>query len=171
MERAWAMPSRHTFRIPPIRDFVHREIAEYTEHGMIVDPFCGCSTLATVSNDLNPDVTADYHMDALDFLKRFDADSVDCVLFDPPYSPRQISECYRSVGLDTQGGVKTRSSFYSTLKDEIARIVRVGGIAITCGWNTTGIGASRGFAIEKILDVAHGGAHNDTLIVLNRRMR
>lgn len=36
-------------------------------------------------------------MDALEFLKLFDDESVDVVLFDPPYSPRQVKEIYDKV--------------------------------------------------------------------------
>lgn len=39
-------------------------------------------------------------MDALDFLKMFDNNSVDGVVYDPPYSVRQVSECYKSVGIE-----------------------------------------------------------------------
>lgn len=51
--------------------------------------------LATVTNDLDAQYDTDYHMDALDFLKIFDDNSVDTVLYNPPYSPRQVSECYK----------------------------------------------------------------------------
>ena len=37
-------------------------------------------------------------MDATDFLKMFSDNSVDTVLYDPPYSARQVSECYKKLG-------------------------------------------------------------------------
>lgn len=36
-------------------------------------------------------------MDAEDFLKSR-TEQFDLAIFDPPYSPRQISECYKSIG-------------------------------------------------------------------------
>ena len=36
--RVWAMPSRHTFRITPIRNLLSRYI---THDSVVVDPFCG----------------------------------------------------------------------------------------------------------------------------------
>lgn len=49
------------------------------------------------TNDLDPTTTADYHLDAIDFLKLQSDTSCDLVLFDPPYSPRQVSECYKKL--------------------------------------------------------------------------
>jgi hypothetical protein len=128
-----------------------------------IDPFANNNKFAQITNDLNANMNTDYHMDALDFLKMFADNSVDGVLFDPPYSPRQIKESYESVGLDTQGGVLTRSSFWSNMKVQIARIVKPHGKVICFGWNSQGVGKTRGFEMTRILMVAHGGNHNDTI--------
>jgi len=56
-------------------------------------------------------------MEALDFLKMYGDDSVDGVLFDPPYSPRQISEIYKSVGREVNMQT-TQSSFWGNLKNK-----------------------------------------------------
>ena len=61
--------------------------------------------------------------------------------------------------------------YWSECKNEIARITKIGGKVISCGWNTNGIGKGRGFEIEKILIVAHGGSKNDTLCVVERKVR
>mgnify|MGYP002360201158 CR=1 FL=1 len=91
MSRDWAMPSADTFSVPCIGAFVNRHAT-----GVIVDPFARNSTIARYRNDLNPNTTAEFHMDAVDFLRYMASTGVvaDTVLFDPPYSPRQISECY-----------------------------------------------------------------------------
>ena len=89
------MPNRNTFSVPPIKAL----LAEEMNPGEFwIDPFANRNRLANVTNDLNADYDTDYHMDALDFLKMFPDDSVDGVLYDPPYSPRQVSECYKGVG-------------------------------------------------------------------------
>ena len=49
------------------------------------------------------------------------------------------------------------------LKKEIARITKPNGIVISFGWNTNGIGKTKGFEIIEIMTVAHGGQHNDTI--------
>ena len=46
---AWSMPSRWTFSMPPVREFLDRWLAGAQ---VIVDPFCGESTIGTLRNDL-----------------------------------------------------------------------------------------------------------------------
>jgi hypothetical protein len=60
----------------------------------------------------------------------------------------------------------TQASFWGNLKKEIDRIVKVGGKVITCGWNSGGIGKTKGFEIIEILLVPHGGWHNDTIVTV-----
>ncbi len=146
--------------------------AAQSERCVAVDPFCNNSPFKKrcISNDLDPAIEADYHMDALEFLKRFDAESVDIVLFDPPYSPRQVSEVYKkmnkSVNMQT-----TQASFWGNLKKEIARIMKPGALVVSCGWNSGGIGASLGMQIESVLMVPHGGWHNDTIVTVERKRK
>lgn len=158
IERAWAMPSKNTFSIKPIHELIMSEMTD----GLWIDPYANTNKLATITNDLNPTYDTDYHMDALDFLKQFDDGSVDGVLFDPPYSPRQITECYQGVGLQVTQET-TRADFWGKQKIEIARIVKPHGKVISFGWNSGGIGKKFGFEIQRILLVAHGGWHNDTI--------
>ncbi len=158
IERVWAMPNKNTFDIKPIRELITDELTE----GLWIDPFANQNKLATVTNDLNQEFDTDYHLDALDFMKMFDSDSVDGVLYDPPYSPRQVSECYNNVGYDVTWDT-TKASFWGNHKREISRIVKLGGKVITFGWNSGGIGYKYGFEIERILLVPHGGWHNDTI--------
>lgn len=166
IERAWSMPNSNTFTIKPIKELIKSELVE----GVIIDPFANEASIREVmtdkqqyiTNDLNTDYDTDYHMDALDFLKLFEDNSVDMVLYDPPYSPRQVSEVYKSLG-KTVNMQTTQASYWSNQKKEIARIVKPNGKVITFGWNSNGIGKTRGFEIKRILLVAHGGWHNDTI--------
>lgn len=164
INRAWAMPNKYTFSILPIAELIHKYAS-----GIIVDPFANNSTLGTITNDLDTTTNAQYHLDALDFLKSLGEGSADTVLYDPPYSPRQVSECYKRLG-QTVNMATTQSSYWSNQKNEIARILKPNGIAISCGWNTNGIGEKRGFEIIEILLVAHGGAHNDTIVTVERKL-
>lgn len=158
IERKWAMPNKNTFSIKPIKELILDELTE----GIWIDPFANSNKLATITNDLSAEYDTDYHMDALDFLKLFPDNSIDGVLYDPPYSPRQVSECYNNVGLSVTWDT-TKSSFWSNHKREISRILKLNGKVITFGWNSGGIGASNGFSIKRILLVPHGGWHNDTI--------
>jgi len=158
IERVWAMPNKNTFDIKPIHALITEELTD----GLWIDPFANQNKLATITNDLSLEFDTDYHMDALDFMKMFDSDSVDGVLYDPPYSPRQVSECYNNVGYNVTWDT-TKASFWGNHKREISRIVKIGGKVITFGWNSGGIGYKYGFEIERILLVPHGGWHNDTI--------
>jgi len=93
------MPDADTFSIGPIGDFVRRYLAVSR---VSVDPFARDKRWATHTNDLNPATKAEHHLDAEAFCVLLAGQGVkaDLVLFDPPYSPRQISECYKSVGLE-----------------------------------------------------------------------
>lgn len=159
IERIWSMPNKNTFEIPPIKALLEEEV-DLSKYW--IDPFANRNKIASVTNDLNLEYVTDYHLDALDFLKLFEDASVDGVLYDPPYSPRQVSECYNDVGYTVTWDT-TKASFWGNHKREISRIVKIGGKVITFGWNSGGIGYKYGFEIERILLVPHGGWHNDTI--------
>lgn len=159
IERIWSMPNKNTFEIVPIKSLILEEV-DLTL--LWIDPFANRNRIATITNDLNPEYDTEYHMDALDFLKMFEDESVDGVLYDPPYSPRQVSECYNDVGYNVTWDT-TKASFWGNHKREISRIVKKGGKVITFGWNSGGIGYKYGFEITRILLVPHGGWHNDTI--------
>lgn len=167
--REWAMPNKDTFTVPPIGKFVKRYLSQSK---VSVDPFARNKRWATHTNDLSPDTEAEYHMDAEAFAWMLAADAVDAdlVIFDPPYSPRQISECYKSVGL-TVGMKETQSAcLYKRVRDAMDHLVMEGGIVLSFGWNTVGMGKKRGYEIEEILLVCHGGAHNDTICIAERKV-
>lgn len=159
INRAWAMSSDKTFSIKPIREFVQR----YTDgKSVIIDPFARECKFGTITNDLNPSFDTDYHMDALDFMKLMQDNSADVVLYDPPYSLRQVKECYEGVGIKVTAE-HTKSTWRARHLDEIQRILHPGGICLCFGWNTNGVGKTRGFTMCEILIVAHGGSKNDTI--------
>ena len=169
INRTWAMPSHNTFTIKPIRELLERYLAS----GVWIDPFARNSIFSNrcaFTNDLNPDARTTHHMDALDFCESLAAMdfTVDGVLFDPPYSPRQITECYQSVGRKTHTE-DTQSSFYTKRKRAAHTLIKPGGLVITFGWNSNGFGKTLGYSIEEILMVVHGGAHNDTIVTVERK--
>ena len=136
--------------------------------GRLISCFANSNRIATHTNDLDPQYDCGTCMDALDFLKTWGDASVDTVLFDPPYSPRQVSEVYRSLG-QTVNMQTTQASFWGNMKKEIGRIIAPNGKVITCGWNSGGVGKSQGMEIVEILMVAHGGWHNDTIVTVEQK--
>jgi hypothetical protein len=170
ISRAWAMPNKNTFDIPPINDLIFKHKAGSNSVFLSVDPFANKNRIADVCNDIDPQYGCDYQMDALDFLKKLGTGSVAFLLFDPPYSPRQVSECYKNLG-KTVNMQTTQSSFWGNLKKEISRVVDDHGVVMSFGWNSGGIGKSNGFEIVEVLIVAHGGWHNDTIVTVDQKIR
>jgi tRNA1(Val) A37 N6-methylase TrmN6 len=165
------MPNKNTFSIKPIKELIEKYINEKKDkdpNSLIIDPFANSNKLANITNDLDPQYNTNYHMDALDFLKMFKNNSVDMVLYDPPFSPRQVVECYKKLN-KTVNMKTTQASYWTNHKKEISRIVKNDGIVITCSWNSGGIGKKYGFEILEILLVAHGGWHNDTIVTVERK--
>ena len=159
--RTFAMPNGCTFSIPQIEGFISRHTAGAD---VIVDPFARNSRVGTITNDLNPSTDADYNMTAIDFLGMLVHDGIkaDAVLYDPPYSPRQVKECYQGIGREvTQQD--TQASFYREAKRLIRALVNPGGIVLSFGWSSSGMGKT--FEHLEVLLVHHGGAHNDTICV------
>lgn len=169
-ERVWAMPNKNTFSMAPIKKLIERHIGT----GEWVDPFARASIFndrCRFTNDLDVNQPTTHHMEALDFLRSLakDGHAFDGVLFDPPYSPRQIAESYRQVGRAVHME-DTQSSFYGDRKRAVADVVKLGGVVICCGWASGGIGKSHGFELQEVLLVPHGGAHNDTIVTVERRI-
>ena len=121
IKRVWAMPNSKTFSIRPIGELIHKYIDKID--GVIIDPFANENKLAGITNDLDERFDTTYHLDATEFLKLFDDESVDVVLYDPPYSPRQVSECYKALGRSVNYKT-TQASYWSEQKKEIGRIVK-----------------------------------------------
>lgn len=165
INRKWAMPNRHTFSIKPIGELISRYV-EGKE--MIIDPFANQARIAHVTNDLDTQYDTDYNLDAMEFLKMFDDESVDMVLYDPPYTVRQVSECYKKMGYAVNMQT-TQASYWSKQKEVIKRIVKPNGIVISFGYNSNGVGKTRGFKIEEILLVPHGGPHHDTIVTVEKK--
>ena len=160
------MPNSETFSVKPIGEFVKKYM-----RGVSVDPYARNKRWATHTNDLNPNTNAEYHMDAVDFLAMLKEGGVmaDTVIIDPPYSPRQVKECYDSIGHKMQQADALLGAVRKKLKAAICGILGPGGTVLTFGWNTVGMGKSLGFEIVEILVVCHGSDHNDTLCVAEKR--
>lgn len=176
IERKWEMPNSRTFKIKAIVDLI---LKYKPDSGIILDPFANEQSikkyfqdkpfLKYYSNDLDPQYKTDYNLEAQDFMKYYENESVDLVLYDPPYSGRQVSECYKKLG-KTVTMSDTNSGYWTKFKDEISRVVKIGGYVISFGWNSNGIGKKYGFEIMEILLIAHGGGHYDTIVVVERKV-
>jgi hypothetical protein len=155
IKREWAMPNKWTFQIVPIMELLNQEITK----GDWVDPFAGENggSFAKHTNDIEKG-----GIDALQFLKGIKDNFAEGVLYDPPYSITQA----RQYGKKEFSSMK----YWADCKNEIARIIKPRGKAICFGWNSMGLGKNRGFKMERILMVAHGGSRNDTICTVEIKL-
>jgi hypothetical protein len=173
IKRTWAMPNKNTFKIKPIKELIQTYV--FNDY-IVVDPFANEHSIKNeikckqyISNDIDVKFNTDYHLEAQEFMRLFNDNSVDVILFDPPYSGRQVKECYSHLG-KTVTMNDTNAGYFAKFKKEIARILKPNGICISCCWNTNGIGKKYGFEIVEVLDIAHGSSHNDTLVTVERKL-
>lgn len=159
------MPSADTFSIPPIGDMVKRYLIQST---VSIDPFARNKRWATYTNDINPNTEAQYHMEARVFLAEMVNLGViaDLIIFDPPYSPRQVSEVYSEIGLTATMKDTQTANMKKECRQLMRRLSRPGTIALSFGWNTVGMGMEWE-TLETML-VCHGGDHNDTICLAER---
>lgn len=161
ISRVYAQPSGETFKIRPIAELINRYVGD--GRGWI-DPCAGWNSPAEITNDLNPDAPTSYHLHAIDFAKQLTGEYAG-LLFDPPYSYRQMQQLYSSIGIEHLT-VDDVTRFYGQVRAYIAPLIKPGGLAISFGWNSIGIGKRRGFEAIEILLVCHGRAHNDTIVTV-----
>lgn len=162
------MPNAATFAIQPISEFVRK----YLDKSKVsVDPFARNCTWATHTNDIDRNTSAQTHMDAEEFLDYLCKNGIvaDLVLFDPPYSPRQISEHYKAAGLEVGAQDTQNARLYRRVRNAIDRIIAPDGIVLSFGWQSLGMGLSRGYLPLEILLVPHGGGHNDTICFAEKK--
>lgn len=183
MNYVWAMPNKNTFKIPPINRLIKKYLDESPPNAVWIDPFANESCFNSrmkFTNDINKDFDTTHHLDALVFLQQQPDNSVDGVLFDPPYTIHQINQVYSGYG--DEKPVKQATAYYS----EIVRICKPTACVISFGFTGCGVPAtlSRDQKLRKLngkskrntdfkkcemLVVGHGGGHNATIVVVDKR--
>lgn len=156
--RVWAMPNKWTFKIKPIKEL----LLKYVGDGVgWADPFAGETVCTEFRN--NFDTT---RVDARDYLREvLKLNSLKGILLDPPYSYRQLFKTYKNGGSKLKGLLVPMTE----INNLSAPLVKEGGYAISFGWNSNGLGLKRGFVLEEVLLISHGGHHNDTIVTVEKR--
>lgn len=146
---------RYTFKNSKIRGWV-----EKNAEGKVLNLFAGKTklNLDEVRNDIDETMVADYHLDALEFVKTWKGEKFDTIVLDPPYSYRKAMEMYNGH----------KASSFNILKDNIPNVLAENGIVITFGYHSVNMGKKRGFKQEHILLMSHGGAIHDTIVIIER---
>jgi hypothetical protein len=164
INRIFDQANKWTFQMQSVKSL----LLKYNVGKGWVDPYAGRTSPAEFTNDLNPDSIAKYHMDAKDFVLFLDG-KYKGILFDPPYSFRQVTEHYAKNGIKATS-LDTSNNFYKRVIDGIYNKIIPGGHAISFGWNSTGFGKYRGFEIIEILLINHGSHHNDTIVTVEEKI-
>lgn len=167
MNYVWAMPNRYTFKIKPISERLKQIVIDSSW----IDPFCGLFSPATVKNDLNPEIPADYHLEAADFLEiiKNKSNNKYNFIFDPPYSLSRVAAIYKGIGLKFKGKENPTGGF-PKVRDLISEMTEINNLVISFGWNSVGMGKKRGFEKIELLVICHGGNRNDTMMLIERKL-
>jgi len=160
IDRIWEMPNKYTFKMRCVDRLLKEEV-----NGFWIDPFAGKYSCAQSRNDMDKSMDTQYHIDGLEYLKMFEFKNIDGIIFDPPYSVRQALENYKPRYKGTAG----RTEYRSVCKNQIAKNLKPGGKVICFGWDSTGCGKKRGFTLERVLLICHGGAHYDTIVTVETK--
>lgn len=154
------MPRKWTFQMPKTRAWVESHLT-----GDVLNLFGGVVRLPrAVHNDIETRhlLDGDINRDAYDLSLWTDLSGhFDTVVFDPPYSAHQRVVSYGLAG--------RRQQCVSHARDVVEYVLKPGGRVISLGWNSTGMSVGRGFSKLDLLVVNHGGSHNDTLVLLEKR--
>ncbi len=150
---------RYTFEAPKLKAWVESRC-----EGRVLNLFAG-KTLLNANEyrvDLDIDTPADLHLDvrkAVNILAKRRR-KFNTIIIDPPYNWRKAKEKYgsRMIGQFPQ------------LKNELLSIIPINGRVITFGYDTVGMGKTRGFKKIEICVICHGGETHDTLCVIEKRI-
>jgi hypothetical protein len=166
IHRATCAPNAWTFKMKPVKELLDRYVGDGKGW---VDMFAGDNSPAECRNDWHPERKSEYHMDAQEFCKFVKGPFIG-VIFDPPYSYRQISEHYKETGRRATS-IDTSANFYNRVMNAICDKINIDGYAISFGWNSSGFGRNRGFVPVELLILNHGASHhNDTLCLVENRI-
>jgi len=149
--------AKYTFKDKKVRLWVERHV-----EGRVLNLFAGKTLLNCneYRNDIREEMPADCHKDALEFVKTWTGDKFNTIILDPPFSARKSREKYRGA----------MASPLRILKDSLINILALRGIVITFGYHSISMGKYRGFQVERILIISHGGSQHDTIATIERRI-
>lgn len=175
----------HPFENPHIEQIIQRTIRRLNDANVnkipgkihVCDPFSNNKTkrrqgTTLVTNDLNPKFGANYCLEANDFgeLMYREQRLFDLVLFDPPYSLRQLKEQYEGIGQKLE--LWQTKNMWGRCKNALAKCVAPGGYVISFGWHSSGFGRKRGFEIQEVHVMGQGGHEDryDLIITVEKKI-
>tara|TARA_R100000700_G_C3175611_1_gene150487 strand:+ start:2278 stop:2904 length:627 start_codon:yes stop_codon:yes gene_type:complete len=172
-----------------IDKYVRRSFVKGYQTPWLVDPFARESLSSkhgdyrhlSISNDLNPSMPTDYHMEANEFLvmlsERVKSYRFSCqlLLFDPPYTLRMLKDHYidEHMPIDDMIPLWQTQNMWGKGKDAINQVCPIGAYAISFGYHTHGMGRCRGWRKEEILILEQAGSPDryDVLVTVEKKVQ
>jgi len=147
---------RYTFQSPKIKKWV-----EDNSSGKVLNLFAGKTKLSLneIRNDIDKEMLAKYHKDAVDFVKEWKGHKFDTIILDPPYAYRKAMEMYKG----------NYSSRFKQLADLVPKILKKNGKVISFGYHSTFLGKKRDFELNKLCVFAHGGSQHCTIGIIEMK--
>lgn len=159
LDRVCCPTHKWTFSVDAMRKAVETHL-----EGRVLNLFAGQTKLnhtdEIVRNDINEDIDADYHVDAVEVGDVFDENSFQTVILDPPFSIRNAILKYDGEHVGK----------WNLVADGVEQVLQPGGVVVSFGHNSTGLSQSRGFKKENIYLFNHKGGHHDTICTVERQM-
>jgi DNA modification methylase len=169
-EYFFEMPSKWTFKQKKLRKFILKYIPN---DSIVLIPFAGkyrfpnrLDNTRFIYNDNNPEIEADYHLEAWDLDQVFENEYFDCIIADPPYSIFQFYAKYTKA--KKEGKEADFKADYIKWKEVAYKMLKHSGIYIQLGYNSTGINLD--LADKIALGICcNGSTHNDILILVQKK--
>ena len=155
-----------------------QKIINANKVGVTVDLYAGANNIADITNDYDKSFQTKYHMEAIQFLKTLGDNSCDTVICDPPTDASNGKYWKDKLNLpkityNVNGKEKviyyTMADYWSVLKKEISRVVKIGGVVIYSGCTSSGVGKKLGFEMKEVNIMCHGGWTPDTYITVETK--
>jgi hypothetical protein len=155
-----SMLGRWTFEYTPARNILREEM-----HGRTLNACAGKTELnhdsEIVRNDMNPERSAEYHIDVTEIADHFQPQSFDTVIFDPPFDEKQAQTKYDGMHA---------GDVYAAF-EQFNQLVRAGGTVICFGWNSWGMRSFPAFERTRTTLLQRGPIHRDVIVTVDRRMQ
>lgn len=146
-----------------------REIFQNDPQHVVLDLFARTCPWGDFRNDLNIDFKkqgyTNMSMDALEAARTFENNSIDIIIFDPPFSSRMDADKYNEVGA---ASLWTNPKYISDLGKEMNRILTTNGLIIKCGFNSNKPYPE--LNLEKLYISHYGACRNDMLVSVWRKV-
>jgi hypothetical protein len=162
LSRTFCMPNKWTFEMKPIHDLLVKYIFKARK---VLIPFAGMTRFSGLNlpeiTYIDIDTTRPQpclYGDCLEVMATLKS-KYDLIISDPPFCFFQAVHTYHNQKLQD----------ISYAKELYEKLLTPNGMIIHFGFNSTGMGETRGYEKKEILLVNQGGSHSDLIITIEQR--